>query len=331
MENLMNLPKHLFARTHRSAGRAIPLLFGVLLLAAGCARTSSPATGAASLPAGDRAVVSVQKLTRYSTPGATLYRVYYKADGQKVEAYLTVPDRHSPYPLLVNLHGGGGWESVLQHYTPYTYTAQGAAEGASSKFAVLYPEYQGFRGSSGYVGGLHADALDTIAGVRAAEAIGRINPHALYLIGYSVGGGVALKVAGMMSGIRAVIGVSPYVGLRIYLPWLAAHAQPGTFFFHEMNLFIGSYGVHPSPEVLGQQSPNLAAITAPVLLLQGTADQTAAWQPTQELYTQMKAAGKTVKLILYPGGQHGLRGADQTASNRAIQQWFQHYGLASNY
>ncbi len=142
---------------------------------------------------------------------------------------------------------------------------------------------------------------------------------------------MALKVAGMMSSVRAVIAASPCEGLRLSPPWLKAHAEPGSYFFHALTEFTRSYGYNPTPEVLLQQSPNLAAITAPVLLLQGTAAQTAAWQPAQQLYNQTKAAGKTVKLILYPGGQHGLRGADRTASDRAIQRCFQRYALAFNY
>ena len=330
MEAWVGTPEFGFVRSGGHIGRFLLGLLAILILAVGCAYTSAPSTGSASVAVLDKGRVSVQTLARYSKPGFAVYRLYYTALGQRIEAYLTVPKRHGPYPLVVNLHGGGGWKSDLTHYN-LGYTAGVAAQLASPRYAVLYPEYQGFLGSSGNVAGLYTDARDTVAGIRAAEAVGRINRHAVYLIGYSVGGGVALKVAGMMSGVRAVIAVSPYVGLRVYLPWLKTHAEPGSYFFHELTELTGSYGDTPTPEVLVQQSPNLAAIMAPVLLLQGTADQTAAWQPAQELYNQMKTAGKTVKLILYPGGQHGLRGADQTASNRAIQQWFQHYGLAFNY
>lgn len=51
----------------------------------------------------------------------------------------------------------------------------------------------------------------------------------------------------------------------------------------------------------------MQSIQTPVLLLQGTADKNVAWQTAQIFASQMKKANKTVKLVLYPGRQHGLQ------------------------
>jgi pimeloyl-ACP methyl ester carboxylesterase len=42
----------------------------------------------------------------------------------------------------------------------------------------------------------------------------------VYLVGYSMGGGVALALAGQMPGIRAIVGVSPFVGYDIDYRWV---------------------------------------------------------------------------------------------------------------
>lgn len=84
------------------------------------------------------------------------------------------------------------------------------------------------------------------------------------------------------------------------------------------------------PKAYGAQSPDshLARITAPVLLLQGSADPHAIWQATRELANKLAHAGKTVKFVLYPGGHHGLHTAPyQAESNDQIFTWFARAGL----
>ncbi|MGC8486644.1 MAG: alpha/beta hydrolase family protein [Clostridia bacterium] len=314
------------ARTPRSTWMLPALALAVLaVVLSGCSLGPSSSTSPSKPSNGT--ILAQRKITTYGLPSATLYQIFYECRGQRVEVYLTVPTDRGPFPLLVSLHGGAAWDTVLTHEN-FGYTASIAARLASSHFARLYPEYQGYMESSGDVMGLYTDTLDTIAGIRAAQSIARINRHRLYLPGASIGGGVALKVASMLPGVKAVVAVSPYVGLRTVLPWQQAHAQPGTFFDSQLGNEVSTYGAHPSFQILSKESPDITAINAPVLLLQGTGDHHVAWQTVQPFSQEMKAAGKTVKLILYPGGHHGLHNANGAASLAAIHSWLQQYGLS---
>lgn len=315
----------------RAARRVPAVTLGALLMvaAAGCSPGGSHAapTGPKPLVAGTTVATRV---TKYPIVGVTLYQVFYQAQGRRVEAYLTVPQSRRPVPLMVNLHGGWTSDVPITHDN-FGYTAAMAARLASASYAVLYPEYQGYLPSAGQVRGLYTAALDTLAGIRAVEALVPISPRRLYLVGYSLGGGVALKVASLLPSVRAVVAVSPYVGLSTVLPWQAAHAQLGTLLFKQWVGETRSYGTFPSQAVLAKESPDGSAITPPVLLLQGTGDHHVAWQTVQQVFTEMKGAGKVVKLVLYPGGHHGLHHQYASASYGEMVSWFQQYGRTFSY
>lgn len=292
----------------------------LLLSLAGCSEVS-PGVGPTDGQLLTRAAVAGS-----SVPGAaTLSQIYYWCQGQRVEAYLTVPTSAGQFPLLVRLHGGSAWNGPS--HSSFGWSAALAGSLASSSYVELFPEYQGYMGSTGAVRGLRRDAEDTICGIHAAESTGRVRSHELYLIGASIGGGVALKVAGDLPHVRAVVAISPWVGINLVEPWETQHALPGTIFASQLKNEIASYGRHPSPAVLAQQSPAIAPITAPTLLLQGTADHHVPWQTVQEFAQAMKAAGKTVQLTLFPGGHHGLHGRNGNASTRAAFSWLLDHGL----
>ena len=87
------------------------------------------------------------------------------------------------------------------------------------------------------------------------------------------------------------------------------------------------YGTNVSSPAYQLRSPQPRSIHAPVLLLQGTADQEVAWQPVDLFYHQMQKAHRVVKLVLYPGGHHGLHDKYATQSVQQIHRWFIQYGL----
>jgi len=300
---------------------AVAGLAGVL---GGCAAPTA-AHGTTPKPSnGD--ILSKTPLPAYGSNNATVYRLFYECNGARVEAYLTVPKGSRHDPLVVYLHGGSASGKSLPGAG---YSAAEVATLASPSYVELFPEYQGYQQSSGDVKGLYTDAVDTLVAVRAAESVTSIDPHRLYLIGVSLGGGVALKVAGMLQGVRAVIGLSPYVGLRTFVRWATNNSAPGSIANEQLNNLENRYGDPPPASVLTRESPTISAISAPVLLLQGTADHHVAWQTVQQFYQAMKASGKAVKLVLYPGGHHGLHHANGPASTAAMQTWFQQHGLPS--
>lgn len=295
---------------------------------AGCS-AGKPVTTSATVPAlrsyKNGEILSKQLLVS-DNASARVYEIYYWSRGHRVEALFSEPIAPGKYPLLVDLHGGYAWRLAVTH-DPLGFTATRAAQLASSAYDILYPQYQGYMGSDGTVRGLHRDVENTLDAIRAALSLGEVNPRQLYLLGWSLGGGVALSVAGdLPQQVRAVVAVSPYVGLRIVLPWEQQYAASGVF-SPKMLALEGRYGDSPSPGTLAAQSPDISKIEAPVLLLQGTIDHHVPWQTVQEFYRQMKASGKSAQLILFPGGHHGLHNANGQASSSDIMTFFARYGL----
>lgn len=256
---------------------------------------------------------------------ATLSRIDYWGQGQHIAAYPTVPQSAGQFPLLVRLHGGSAWHRAS--HSSFGWSAALAGSLASDSYVELFPEYQGYMGGTGSVRGLRRDAEDTFCGMHAVDSTGRVRPHDLYLIGSSIGGGVAWRAVGELLHVRAVGAISPWVGLNMVEPWETPHALPHTVFSSQLKNEIASYGLHPWPAVLAQQSPAIASFPAPTLLLPGTADHHVPWQTVQEFYQAMKAAGQTVHRTVLPGGHHGRHGRNANASPRAAFSWLLDHGL----
>ncbi|MDF2961448.1 MAG: alpha/beta fold hydrolase [Paenibacillus sp.] len=47
----------------------------------------------------------------------------------------------------------------------------------------------------------------------------------------------------------------------------------------------------------------------------------------QEIADKMKAAGKYVRLVLYPDGVHGLKDKYQQETVKEMNNWFKEYGM----
>jgi alpha-beta hydrolase superfamily lysophospholipase len=130
--------------------------------------------------------------------------------------------------------------------------------------------------------------------------------------------------------VKAVVAVSPFVGLTDVASWAGAHptlALQGDV-FGQLARISAAYGQAIHSAAYRERSPDASRITAPVLLLQGTADHHVAWQTVLLFAHQMEAAHRTVKLVLYPGGHHGRYSAK---SNAQIDRWFARYGLRLNF
>lgn len=283
-----------------------------------------------SKPTKDGTVTSRQEIKTYQSITGTdvkLYKIIYWSKGYKVEALLTEPAKKGPYPLLLNLHGGAVWREG--GHSSFGYTAKRVAELANAHTVMLYPEYQGYMDSQGSVMGIKTDMANISNAIAIAKSLGEVKPNDMYVVGYSLGGGLALMTAAKDHDVRAVVSVSPFVGLIDFVTWARANAKMNTIFNDQMTLIQGSYGMNINSAAYKERSPNIQSIKAPVLLLQGTADKRVAWQTVQTFANQMKAAHKTVKFILYHGGHHGLHTIPyQSESTKQMNDWFKKYGLS---
>jgi dipeptidyl aminopeptidase/acylaminoacyl peptidase len=314
------------------------LITVVLLLSTGCSKQAEPTTAPninttvipTSTQTKDGAIVSKQLVhVDGQNPNIYIYKIFYISQGVKVEAILTEPKIPSHYPLFVNLHGGYAvanpnmTHSYLAGYTPEMVSHM------SDQMITIAPEYRGYYESEGTVQDLLGCTIDTENAIKAAGSVGNVNQDQLYLLGYSLGGGVSLMIASERKDVRAVVAVSPFVGYDEYVKWFSKHPDATTEAERTFKPMVQNWkALMETPdnkqESMMSRIPN---IQAPVLLLQGTGDKNVIWQTVSQFADDLKNAHKSVKLVIYPGGQHGLHDQNEAASSSEMRDWFEQTGL----
>ncbi|HUP62920.1 MAG TPA: PHB depolymerase family esterase [Thermoanaerobaculia bacterium] len=135
------------------------------------------------------------------------------SSGLKRKYLLHVPrsyDRTRPTPLVISMHGAGGWPAQQMELSGWSRLAE------SQGFIVVYPS--GIEGSGPRVwrmGGARdvrfiSELIDTL------EAAYNIDPARIYANGLSNGGGMAFVLSCTMSDRIAAVGM---VGPALLLPW----------------------------------------------------------------------------------------------------------------
>jgi dipeptidyl aminopeptidase/acylaminoacyl peptidase len=265
-------------------------------------------------------------------PKINIYKIFYISEGSKVEAFLSEPKESGKYPLHVTLHGGFAYEIPNKTHETYNGVQAEYLKDAPENMVRIAPQYRGYMGSDGTVQGLAGNTADTQNAIKAAKSWGNVMPDSIYLTGTSMGGGVALRTASERKDVKAVVAVSPFVGWDTIIFWMDNHPKENSDYIltkeRDLANFWKSYFKdHPGTDRENSLLDRVTDIQAPVLFLQGTGDDRVVWQTVQEFSEQMKEKNKNVKLILYPGGAHGLKDQYQKESNKEIASWLTKYGL----
>jgi polyhydroxybutyrate depolymerase len=161
------------------------------------------------LPAVSILLASVSFYFLQRTSGAMI------SSGQRREYLLHVPssyDRSKPTPLVISLHGGGGWPAHQMDTSGWNRLAD------SQGFIVVYPAGSGAprawsvdRGA-----GLARDVRFISELIDTLEAAYNIDPARIYANGLSNGGGMAFVLSCTLSDRIAAVGM---VAAAYSLPW----------------------------------------------------------------------------------------------------------------
>jgi len=262
-------------------------------------------------------------------PKINIYKIFYYSEGTKAEALLTVPNYSGKFPLVVHLHGGRALgDKSISHFDESVYTVDGVSKG-SRLVITLYPEYRGYLESDGNPQGLAGSTLDAQNAIKAATSMigDKLKSDSIYLIGTSFGGGIALRLASERHDVKAVVALSPYVGADEIVRWFDEHPTYTSTYYRT---HIEDYK-NEMTKNNGTLLDRIPDIQAPVLFLQGSGDPNVIWQTVEQLANDMKKANKTVKLIIYPNGNHGLTDQYQYQRNQEIYQWFTQYGIPKSW
>ncbi len=221
-------------------------------------------------------------------------------DGLTIESFVMYPPdyRHGRrYPLAINVHGGPhshhpGSRAMTEFHA---LTARGDV--------VLLPNP---RGSTGYGEAFSAmvvadwagsDYADIIAAADSLVSKGIADPDRQYSGGYSYGGYIESWAVGHTDRFRAALVGAPVSNLVSAfgtgdIPTIDIHELGGLP--HENMAFY----IERSP------TTHLANCKTPVLLVHHEGDLLCPIAQSEEIFTALKAMGKKVEFVRYPGGFH---------------------------
>ncbi len=139
------------------------------------------------------------------------------SSGETRKYILYVPrsyDRSRPTPLVISMHGAGGWPAQQMDLSRWNRLAE------SQKFIVVYPSGVEGRGPTiwrvGREDGLMKDVRFIAELIDKLEAAYNIDPGRIYATGFSNGGGMAFVLSCTLSDRIAAVGM---VGAAQTLPW----------------------------------------------------------------------------------------------------------------
>ncbi len=228
------------------------------------------------------------------TMGTMKSVTYPAADGTMIPAYLTLPPGSSGknLPAIVMPHGGPssrdewGFDWLVQFF-------------AVRGYAVLQPN---FRGSAGY----GSDWYQRNGFRSWRTAIGDVNdagrwltaqgiaaPGKLGIVGWSYGGYAALQSSVLDPELfKAIVAVAPVTDLQR----LRVDSSK-----------LGRDFIGEGPQVTeGSPAQNASRIKAPVLLFHGDHDVNVDIAQSRIMEDKLRAAGKAVTLVTFPGLDHQL-------------------------
>ncbi|WP_119067652.1 alpha/beta hydrolase family protein [Aggregatilinea lenta] len=226
------------------------------------------------------------------------YTITYWSDGLRVTGYLGRPKGDGPFPAVIYNRGG--------------FQATGELTGAEivplveSGFVAAASQYRGNAGGEGVEDFGGADVHDVTNLVIALQALPTVDAERIGMMGGSRGGMMtylALK-QDTLDGTHAIKAAVTVGGLADLFAWAR---QQG---YVVGQVYVPLVGVSPysDPAPFEARSavywPEL--IDAPLLLLHGEADTTISVQQSRTLAEALTGAGKTVKLVTFPGGDHPL-------------------------
>lgn len=230
----------------------------------------------------------------------------YKArDGLDIPAYLTFPPGGTGknLPLVVLPHGGPGDRDTLG----FDWQSQFFA---NRGYAVFQPN---FRGSSGYgykfkKAGFHQWGLemqdDITDGVKKLIADGVVDPKRICIVGGSYGGYAALAGAAFTPDLYAC--AVSFAGVSDLQALIAQEGGSDTSFVDPR------IGTDADPDRLRATSParHVGQVKCPILLMHGEYDTTVRIKQSELMFNMLKAAGKDVQFIRFPGEDHYFDFAD---------------------
>ncbi len=254
--------------------------------------------------------------------------------GVRLQGILALPDDYKPgekRPMLVNFYEKNS-QNLHRYSAPSFLGSMGSIpmEAVSKGYITMQPDVHFNTGAS------HSDMLESVeAATRKVIALGYADSKHIGVHGHSYSGqGVAF--IGTRSRLFAAVGMGAGVtdltsDFSHNWGWsYQVQGRDGSNGFDYYLYSQGRQGTSPwdNPELYRFESArtHVREVTAPFLIMHGTADPTVAFQEGLGFYNAMRFNGKNAILLAYPGEGHGLRGlANRRDLTVRYFQFFDHY------
>jgi acetyl esterase/lipase len=240
-----------------------------------------------------------------AVPGASpkvVRNVVYTTRGgvsESLDVYL--PRGTAPpggWPVVLAIHGGG-WRRLDRS----EYAGKVAPTLLAARFAVVAPDY--FLSTPGSPSWplVYDDLRDVVRWVHGPGAELGLNPAQIGAMGESAGAHLALMLGTETDPSTRVRAVVDFFGPTD----LAAMVNDRSMGASAVVQLLGaSPGQDPAEYVAASPVDRVTPRSAPVLILQGTADTTVPPSQSQELAAAGTAAGVPNRLMMIPGATHGF-------------------------
>jgi len=255
-------------------------------------------------------------------------------DNHRLQGILTIPDDYKlgeKRPMLVNFYEKNS-QNLYRYNAPSYLTGMGSSpiQAVSNGYVSMVPDVYFHTGAS------HSDMLDAVeSATRKVIELGYVDPKRIGINGHSYGGEGAAFI-GTRSRLFAAVGVGAGVTDLFFdfnQNWGWSYQVGGGSGANGFDYYLYSQGreaVSPwdKPELYNFESAlmHVPEVTAPILIMHGTADPTVSFTNGLAFYNALRYNDKQAVLLAYPGEGHGLRGmANRKDLTVRYFEFFDHY------
>ena len=259
---------------------------------------------------------------------------YKNKDGVRLQGILAIPDDYKPgekRPMIVIFYEKNS-QNMHIYSAPAFLPSMGRmpVQAVSDGYLTMLPDIHFRTGSS------HTDMLECVeAATRKVIEMGYADPKKIGVSGHSYSGEGAAFI-GTMSKMFAAVGMGAGV-VDLYndfsMPWGWGYGYQGGSGDTAFQYYLydqGRWGFSPwdQPDRYRFESALTHApkVTAPFLIMHGTADPTVGFINGLAFYNALRYNGKKAVLLAYPNEGHGLRGmANRKDLTIRFFEFFDHY------